>query len=147
MDWAKKRLPQRWQWTTLISQRYFIHIHNECVIVLSDGLVLWALYISGFSIWHPLCPKKQQKFWYSSGSLQIPPGFTRGVSGPAQRYPADCKYLLDTVWISGALLGDSTVCSACECSCGMFKWQDTPGYVGSTKCCPRFTPIDTPTGK
>lgn len=41
--------------------------------------------------------RKQRKFWCSLGSLQIPPGFTRGVSGPAQRYPADCKYLLDRV--------------------------------------------------
>lgn len=54
--WAKRKHSHRQQWTRLISQKYFRHIHSECTWVVSGGMVLWALDVPEFCIWHPLCP-------------------------------------------------------------------------------------------
>lgn len=58
----------------------------------------------------------------SFGVIQAACKSQTGVSGTAQKIPADRKYLLDRMYrVSEAVQGVSIVCTAHECSNGVFK--------------------------
>lgn len=88
----------------------------------------------GFASGIHFVPEKQQKFWPSTGNLQIPSSLTTGMSETSQENPEDCKYLLDRVYrVSGAVQSDSAICTACECTNGVFKGQNAPGNIWDTR--------------